>query len=280
MRTPHLLLLALPLTSCAKLGELAKLDQYTPKIAFEKVDLSKADWNGADADFVFRVSNPNPIKVKVASFRYDLDIDGNGFLDGTNADGMQLEAQGDSQLKLPVALKWTELVDTASGLKGKDSVPFTIAGAFGFDTPIGPLEVPYEHSGDLPVLRPPKVRLAGARVAKLDVLKNTARLEVDLGLQNQGANSLTFSGLDYQLSLSGTRVADGLVDTVGAVAGDAEKTVTLPIDLKLLELGTTVVNAIVNKERIQVGVKASVDVQTPLGTLPLSIDESGRLQLK
>ncbi len=269
------------LTGCAKLGSLGSaLDQYKPTVTFKKVDFGAVTWTGADADFVFSLANPNPVDVKVASFTYDLDIDGKSLVDGENNSGLQLKSQGSSQLRLPVGIVFADLVDLAQGASGADTVPFSIAGSFSFDTPVGPVAIPYRESGELPVLRTPKFSLQAARVGGISLTSQTATLEVDLGVQNTGNNSLSFADLAYQLKLSGTKVADGKVASIAGVSGGATKTVTLPVTLQLVDLGTSIVSAITNKEKIQVGVTADVDVQTALGTLPLSFSESGKLQLK
>lgn len=274
-------LLALPLASCAKLGSLPSLDEYTPKLAFDEVELGAVTWTGADADFLFTLSNPNPVKVTVASFTYDLDIDGKDLLAGDNADGIQLEAKGDSELRLPVSLQFADLVAAASSVSDDDTVPFTISGDFGFDTPLGRVTLPYEESGELPVLRTPTFALKAARVGSLDLLgSQSVELEIDLGVSNPGNANLGFSDLAYAIELSGSDVGSGKVASVGDVSGGASKTVTLPLEVKLVNLGSAIVSAITNKEQVQVGLSAEVDVDTPLGSLPLSFEKSKDLQLK
>ncbi|MCK6504241.1 LEA type 2 family protein [Myxococcota bacterium] len=265
---------------CAKLGGLEGLDAYKPTVKFDRVDVGAVTWQGADADFRFTVTNPNPVAVKVASFTYDLDLGGKDFVQGDDDDGMTLSARGDSALAIPVRLEWADVLSVAGALSGQDQVPFSISGDFGFQTPLGTVKIPWSHEGNLPVLQAPGVTLQAARVAGLDIRTQTARLEVDLGLENKGHSNLSFADLDYALSLSGTAVASGTVASVGGVSGGDSRTVTLPVDVELLKLGASVVNAITRKEPVQVGVTASVDVQTPLGTLPLSIREAGELPLR
>lgn len=273
-------MLLLMVLGCAKLGGLEGLDAYKPTVKFDRLDLGAVTWQGADADFRFTVTNPNPVAVKVASFTYDLDLGGQDFVQGDDDEGLTLSAKGDSALAIPVSLKWADVLSVAGELSGQDQVPFTISGDFGFNTPLGTVKIPWKHEGELPVLEAPGVSLQAARVAGLDIRTQTARLEVDLGLKNKGNSNLSFADLGYQLSLSGTQVASGTVASVGGVSGGDTRTVTLPVDVELLKLGASVVNAITKKEKIQVGVSANVDVQTPLGTLPLAISEAGELQLK
>jgi LEA14-like dessication related protein len=226
------------------------------------------------------VSNPNPIEVKVASFTYALDLSEQPFLTGESDDGLQLKGKGDTKLRLPVALTFADAIGTAQATAGQDVIPFTLRGDFGFDTPLGQVKVPYEDSGELPVLRVPKIRLAAARVAELKPLKNTARLEIDLGVAHDQGSPLGFADFDYALGLNGAEIATGLVADLATVQPGKEATVTLPVDLNLLSLGTSIVTAITKKEKVQLSLDAGLDVSTPLGVLPLSIDETGKLQLQ
>ena len=102
---------------------------------------------------------------------------------------------------------------------------------FGLNTPIGEVKIPYEDGGDLPVLRPPKVRIAGLRVAEFKPLQNVARLELDLGLTHQQASPLGFGQFDYNVALGGKDAATGTVADAGTVAAGAESTLTLPLNL-------------------------------------------------
>lgn len=276
--------LVLPLTGCAALSELLRgvdLGAYTPQVHLSGVDLQELDWDGATAEFVFHVENPNPVSVKVARFSYDLEVAGRSFLAGSDTDGLVLQAKGDSELRLPVGLVFADLLATAVEVAQDDTVPFRLEGSFGFDTPVGPIDVRYQEDGALPVLQSPRVRFQELRLGQLDLVRQTARLELDLGLENeQRGTALGFSGLRYGVDLGGARVASGEVTRVAEVAGGATETVTLPLDLKLLELAKAVVDAVVAKERLAVGVEAGVTVATPWGELPLSIDESGTLQVR
>ena len=119
--------------------------------------------------------------------------------------------------------------------------------------------------------------LKALRVSKLDILKNTATLELDIGLASDQGSAIGVDGFDYDVMLSGTKVADG----VAAISGvDGSTTATLPMNLKLLELGTTIVNAITKKTALDVGLDADASFDTPLGVVPLKISETQKLQLK
>ncbi len=271
------------LAGCAKLGEILKgvdIQQATPKVSFDQMKLKGIDFQGADVAFIFDVANPHPFDVTIDGFSWDLDLAGTDFLAGTEDKGLGLAANGTTKVRLPVHLGFQDIISTANVLKGTDEVPFTLGGDFTFQTKFGPLTLPYQTNGVVPVLKVPKIKLKTARVASLQLLQNKATIEVDLGLSHEQGKALTFQGLDYKLAFAGKDVADGLVAQVGSVEADGEQVVTLPVNLKLLELGTGIVNTVKNKDKLDVGFGASVDVVTPWGAIPLAVNESQKLQLR
>lgn len=279
LRLAPVLLLATGLGGCKKI-KLPDLSAYTPKVRFDKVDLGKADWDGVDAEFVLAVDNPNPIGVTLAKWSWDLDVAGTDFLAGTSDDGAKLEADGESKLAIPTRLNFKDLVATAKAVKGQADVPFAIGGDLGFATPLGVVTVPWKDEGTLPVIRKPKIKVQGLRVEKLDILKGRADLALDLGVTHEGSGKLNLADVAWNLDLGGKRVADGTAVNLAEVEPGQETTVSLPIGLKLLELGSSVVTALKNKSDVPVKFGADASVDTPLGALPLKVSEATTVKVK
>ena len=278
------LLPLLALAGCPKLGDLGgvadALDPYMPKVSYSDLSLRDIDWEQAEVDLVFDVTNPNPLKVSLASLSYALELEGNSVLSGDKSDGLDLPAEGQTQLTVPLTLVFADIASLLSEVKGKDELGFELSGNMGFDTPVGVAKVPYDASGKFPVLRTPRFSFEGVRVGELAVLQNKASIEVDLGVENRGENTLSFADFDYTFSLKGTEVASGTVADLGDAAGNATSTLTLPIDLQLTSLGSSIVDLIKNKGSADAGLTATMDVTTPWGELPLEIDESGKVTVK
>ncbi|MFT7581202.1 MAG: LEA14-like dessication related protein [Myxococcota bacterium] len=274
-------LAVLSLASCSQLGALGDvLKPYTPKVSFSNLQLNSIDFSQVAVDFVFTVDNPNPISVKLDTFSYALGFAGVEFAKGVNEDGIALKSRGTTQFSIPLSVKFTDLFDLVSNVGNKDAVAYSISGDFGFKTPVGVARVPFKHQGDFPVVRAPDVSLKGLRMGKLDVFGGKASINLDIGLKNaHGGSAITFSGLDYAVELSNTKVAAGLVNNIPAVATGAEQTVTIPVNLNLISLGGAIVSAITNKTSVDVGFGATVNVGTPFGIIPLSIDQNGNLKI-
>ncbi len=271
------LIAVLFLSGCAKLPKLGELSDYLPKVSFKKLDVKDVDFKGAKSTFVLDVDNPHPVGLQIPKVNWDLDLGGSDFLDGVKDSPIEVLASEVTPVRVPVDVKWANIFNVVKDVKGKDDVPYAFGGDLTVDTPVGPLKVPFKHEGQLPVLHVPKVSLKALRVEKLDILKNTATLALDIGLDSEQGSAIGVDGFDYDVKLSGTKVADG-VAAISAI--DGSTTATLPINLKLLELGTTIVNAITKKETLEVGLDADASFDTPLGVIPLKINETQKLQLK
>lgn len=279
------LALALPFSltasGCPKIGDLGDLglDAFLPKVVFKRVKVNSLDFKQIGTDFVFSVENPNPIKVKLSSFKYDLNLGEHDLIAGNQADGLELKAQGDSKMVFPVSVVFADLFQLVGDLKGKDSVPFTFKGSIGFNTPLGEVKIPYQDTGDFPVIHLPKVSFKAVRVGKIDLLTQSATLNVDLGLMHDGAAAIGFDGFDYDLSFGGNKVAEGVLEHLASVPGGQQQTVSLPVQLNLLKIGATVVEAITHKTKLDVKLNAGVQIGTPFGVVPLTIDEHGNVDV-
>jgi len=251
------------------------LEPFTPKVRFDRLDIQEVDFQHAEADFVFSVDNPNPVEIGLASLSYDLSLEEEPFLSGDNDDGLQLQANGTSELPLALDVVFAEVFSTIDATRGEDVVDFELAGDMGFNTPAGRVKLPYREGGDFPALRTPRFRFQAVRLPRVGL--TSADVEVDLGVDNLQGSTLFFDQFDYQLDLGDTQVADGLVSSF-AVEGDQEGTLTLPVTVDLFSVGEVIAAAIAG-ERLPLGLSASMDVDTPFGIIPLSIDESGEIRV-
>lgn len=270
-----------PLASCNQLGGLADaLRPYTPKIHFKTLSVQGLSFSKIDVDFVFTIDNPNPLDVKLDTFSYALGIEGVRLLSGVNEQGVALEAHGSSELALPVSLAFKDIFDAVSAASGKDNLTFGLSGDFGFNTPVGLAKVPFKEEGTFPVIHAPDVSLEGLQMGKLDLLSQTATLNLQIGVANpRGGSALTLSGFDYNVTLGANRVASGLVNDIPEVDAGARQIVTIPLNLDLRSVGSAIVSAVTGKQSLDVKLGATVQVGTPFGKVPLSIDQSGNLQI-
>jgi LEA14-like dessication related protein len=271
--TIRLFALSVPLllSACSDSG-------YLPTVSFERLDLQHISWQDVDADFVFSVKNPNPLTIDLARFDYDLSFSGVHWVSGDNPDGLVLEASGTSEWALPTHIVFQELYDLVQATKGEDTIPFEIAGTFGFDTSIGAIDLPYRADGGFPALRTPEVGYQALRVTDIGV--TTADLALDLGVTNEHGSNLWFKDFDYDVDLSSFDIGSGQVADLGEALPDKTTTLTLPFTVDLLESGMAVLDILTGNDQADLDLTASTDVDTPFGVVPLSIDEHGNVTIE
>ncbi|NOY25797.1 MAG: LEA type 2 family protein [Oligoflexia bacterium] len=264
------LLLVLPLLTLTTGCEV--LADYLPTVSFDRLDVSAVDWNGVSANFVFKIDNPNPIQIKLARFDYALAFSDVEWLQGDDPDGLELAASGASELALPVSIEFQSLYDVVQATRGVDTIPFALSGSFGFDTPAGIVDLPYDADGGFPALRTPSIAFDKIRVDKLGW--TSATLAVDLGIDNDHESTLDFTNFDYALTMGGDSVGTGFLDDLGTVDGAQTGTLSVPLTINFLTTGTAIYDAITSGQ-VDLGLSASTDVDTPFGIVPLSVDQSG-----
>lgn len=274
------LLPILMFTGCPKVLQDLDLDQYKPTVRFKNLDVQDVNFQGADTNFVFAVRNPNPIAVTLAKFDYDLDLAGVSFINGDKPKGMTLDASADTELRLPVNVQFADLIKLAGDIKGKDNVGFGLKGNIGFNTPIGIVELPYEETGEFPMLQKPELAFQGLRVTELAVLQNRASLGLDLNVTHKQASILNFQDFKYDFYLKGQKVGGGNIAQFATIEPNETGMITIPIDLNLLEAGTAIVSALKDRDKVDVRLDADLNVDTPFGVLPLDWDKSKSLQLQ
>ena len=267
------------LASCKSLGQLGDaLSPYTPKLKFNQLALKGLDFTKIEVEFIFDLHNPNPLAVKLDTFSYDLGLEGVQVVKGTNNEGIQLKSYGDTQLAIPVSLTFANLFELVKNVQGKDDLGFSIGGELGFKTPVGMARVPFKEEGRFPVVHAPSISLEGLRMGKVDLLKQTASLQLDLGVGNPGSGkAVSFAGFEYGLAMGGAKVASGTKNDIPEVAGGKKQVISLPIDIDLKSAAKTLVGAITGKKAIDVKLDGKVQVGTPFGKIPLTFDQLGSL---
>jgi LEA14-like dessication related protein len=279
-RTSRSLFLLVPLLG-SSVG-CAELEAFLPTVNFDTMRVRDIDFERAEVDFVFQVDNPNPVQVSLSSFSYGLGLEGIELLDGDDADGFTLDAAGASELSLPVSLAWDDAWSAVQATRGLDQVNFGLDGHFGFETPLGEARLPYAEQGDFPAVRRPQFAWKKLRVDRFDLLNQTATLALDLDVDNAHGSKLDFERLRYRVSFAGQRVANGNLPAFD-VEGATARTITLPLTVDLLSVGSEVVDAIRDRRPLDVGLDADVDVVLPFldqPVLPLHIDQSGRVSVE
>jgi hypothetical protein len=242
-----------------------------PSANFDRMELQSITWSGVDADFVFAVNNPSPVEIEIVRFNYALEFDGNEWATGESANALKLSAIDQSEMILPLSIHFAELYELVDPEEERDTLPYGISGSIGFDTPAGIVDLPFSHEGDFPALRTPILRPTGLRVDSMDVLGGAVGLTIEMVAQNRHQSAFQIDDFRYRISMMDTDVVAGFVEDLGSVDGGDTAQFELPMELRLIELGTAVYTAVVSGGgEVDVGLDVSANVVTPFGTIPFS----------
>jgi len=261
-------------------GCFEEIEPFLPTVQFGRLDVQSLDWEHVETDFVFYVDNPNPIGIPLESFDYALSLTDIELLSGADPDGLEFLASDMSEVALPANLEFLNIYEVIQTTRGLDAVPFGLEGSFGFDSPLGVVNLPYDAGGDFPALRTPKLALGRLRLDSLSL--TGATLEVDVEVDNDHGSTVWLENFDYALSLEGIEVGTGMIQDFAGVDGATTYTVGLPLEINFLDAGTAIYEALTGGDKINVKIQAGTDVITPFEgyTLPLEISETGRLSLQ
>lgn len=264
------------LTGCAGWEDF-ELDPYLPTVTFQRLDVLAVDWDGVDADFVFDVHNPNPVDVNMARFDYALAFEEIEWLAGDDPDGLFLGAEGDSELALPVAIEFQSLFDMVQAVRGQDDIGFGLDGSFGFDTPIGPVDVPYDEDGGFPAPRRPEFELNRLKLKDLSLAG--ADLNLKLDVDNDHGSNIFLQDVNYDIALAGLDVGGGYIAELGEIDGATNGSVNIPITIDFLDAGTALYSVLQGDE-LEVSFRADMNVETPFGLVPLEVDRLSEIGIE
>jgi LEA14-like dessication related protein len=250
---------------------------YLPTVKFNRLDLKDIDFEQIGVDFVFDVDNPDPVGIPLDRFAYSLGFEGVDFLDGEDPDGLTLAADGTSEMALPLTLNFDSIFEVAEATRGLDYVDFNLAGNFGFDSDIGPVDIAYDEDGSFPALRAPHIELGDLLVESAD--ETAVNFGLNLNVDNDQGSNMDFSDLDFSLKFAGVHVGDGQLADVGTVPGASTSTITIPFAVDY-EDAIDALSAAASGEKLKVDLNAGVNVATPFGQVPLTIDENGNVSVQ
>ena len=275
MTRPLALASLLLLTGCFE-----EIEPFLPTVQFGRLDVQNLDWDHIETDFVFYVDNPNPIGIPLESFDYALSLADVELLSGADPDGLEFLASDMSEVALPADLVFLNLYELIQTTRGLDDVPFGLNGSFGFDSPLGVVNLPYDAGGDFPALRTPNLELGRLRLQDLSF--TSATLQLDVQVDNDHGSTVWLENFDYALSLEGIQVGSGMIADFAGIDGATTYTVGLPLEIDFIDAGTAVYEAFTGGDKINVKIEAATDVITPFEDyiLPLDISKSGKLSLQ
>lgn len=232
------LIAVLIILNCSAVNKVINSIQR-PNVTVDKVRVSGLSLDDIDLMFDLKVNNPNGIGINLAGFDYDFLLSGNSFVKGNQNKGLEIAANGESTVQLPITLAFANIYRAYSNLKDHDSADYEIRMGFAFNLPVvGDVRVPVSHKGMLPMVKIPTFKVHSLRMEHLSL--SGADLKLQIAVDNPNAFSLKLDEMDYQFAVNGKSWISGQSQNVVQLNQKSLGIIDIPISLNFLEVGQSV----------------------------------------
>ena len=244
-------------------------------------ELTGLSFSAADFMFNLKIRNPNHLGMKMAGFDYNFLINGDSFIKGKQDKGLQIAAEGESTVQVPVSLNFVDLYQGFQDLKDQDNSTYRLDCGFSFDVPVlGVVNIPVSKEGELPMLKLPKVSPGSLELKNLAL--SGAELLLKVEFDNPNAFSMLLERLQYQFDINGLRWVEGDARENIQVAEKGKGVIEIPIHLNFREMGRSVYQILTGNRSLGYQFGGSIDLATSLpllGKVNLPFDHSGSIEV-
>ena len=221
-----LVLLAVGASACSWL-QMAAGGFKKPDVAYKSASLTDVSLSGATLNVVTRVDNPNPVPLALAEVDYRLSIDGHPVATGKPPDGLEIQANGATDVTLPASFKFTDLGQAVATVLQKGSAGYKAEGTVGVKTPIGLVTVPLSHEGTFTLPAMPGIALGTPRLTSVAI--DHATVELPMTLTGRGSLPVPLQALEAAVTIGGARIGEVSAKDLGTLEPGASRSVTLPL---------------------------------------------------
>lgn len=229
-------------TGCASVPKDIRDAVKLPEARFVQLHLRDVSFEKVTLDFEFSIANPYNLGLTLNGLDYDLDLEGKDFVAGKTNQSLRLEPLKSAPVRLPLTVKFTDFVDNFdSFFSSRETVAYALNAGFGLETPIGPVRVPLNQAGDVPLPKIPDVEMQNVRLRNVGL--TGAEVEFSLNVRNRGQFPVQPRGFSYGVKLAGVSVSSRQ-QALPVLPANTAQPVTIPLRVDFLRLGAAVVEAI------------------------------------
>ena len=233
------LLLLLPfLCGCSLVQQVASSAFERPSLSFKEARLPQIDFQGAELDLVFLVTNPNSVGLDLTRASYNLEVEGHKVAAGTPKNGLKIPGGGTAEVTFPAKVQWTEIAPALEALFAMDQVHYKASGELG----LGSVTLPLQHEGTFAAPKMPKIDLGSPQVTSLTL--TGARLALPLKISNLNGFPLPLGGILGTVDIAGATVGRIAMPEAAPVPSNGETTVSIPLNVSFLQTGAAVAQAL------------------------------------
>jgi LEA14-like dessication related protein len=135
-----------------------------PRIAIKGTSLVGLDSSGIDVEFYLGISNPNIFDLSLIGYTYDLRVMTMPLLTGGTQETAIFPAGKETDMRLPVHLKFSDLLEILKQQPDLDKLPYRMNARLHLKNPLGEMVIPVEKNDTLNV---PEQYRPGAAIDRL-----------------------------------------------------------------------------------------------------------------
>ncbi|MBL9037137.1 MAG: LEA type 2 family protein [Archangium sp.] len=271
VRRALLLLFLVTGSGCALLRDLLKSSFRQPSFSFTRVVVSDVTLGGLTLDTVWALNNPNAVAISLASVDYALFVDGHQVVAGAPKQGLNIAANGVSELHFPTQLSFLDVAQVLEVFLTRDTAHWKAEGRIGVQTPIGVLRFPLAKEGDFEVPKRPAVAFGEPRVSNFSLQGVT--IEFPLNVTNRSSYALPVGVVSGSLRLAGAPVGTLSTPPLGALEGRGTKQVALPLTINFLSAGVGVMRAV---QQGRADLTFTAQVESGSARIPIAVQQAVR----
>jgi len=166
------------------------------------------------------VRNPLPMALAAPGGTFGIDIADKPFVKSESIPAMRVGSRSTERISLPARFDYGDLLAIATGWKDAGEIPYRLHGALRYTVAGAPLELPFEHRDEVPVLRMPEIEIEDFESSGFSM--QDASVSILAEIENPNAFEVGITDLGYAISIGGVRVGDITARTPNRI-GSASK---------------------------------------------------------
>lgn len=239
---------SLAFSSCESLESLVQ--PLPPEVSLQDVRLTELSFTTAGLVADVEIFNPNSFAISLERFSYVLSVEEQAFLSGENPERVSIAAGGQESLTLPFEIAFAEALNVARAGIESNELDYMAQVNFVFDVPfLGEVRLPVEHSGTLPVPRPPRPELRTVRLDSIGL--RAAELTMTLAVENPNVFGFVLETVQYELLVQGRSWARGRISEGTRLPAEEVTELDISFGLSFLELGAGVFQLLRGAEQLE-----------------------------
>jgi LEA14-like dessication related protein len=242
--------------------------------------LTDVTLESAAINFDVDIANPYPVALPLVNMKYALAGGGSNqpFVSGAADVQGSIPANSSKTITVPAKVVFAQLFQVLAGVKPGSVVPYDASLTLSVNAPqVGALDLPLQHSGQLPVPTVPAVALSDIQWQNLTLEKADGLLHLHVTNRNQFAFDTT--KLSLQLSLGGSNVIGAEQPQSAHFDPNAEQTIEVPISFSPKALGLAALG-LLRGQSSSYTLNGLLDLNTAFGPMQLPYSSSGQAQLR